>query len=184
MSPLDGRPLPAHRFEERKKKDKGNGKSRTWVFDYDGTITGAPDQLARVAQGLKKLGDYIIVLTGNPGNRDQLVSTLKDWDFPFDDFVQYQDDDTDGLARAQHLKQFKAWGAFDNRIDRAYTFAKVCPHMYVIVKTSSEDQDQAKKAQTKKAAKKAAKKLSRSAEHHAAYPPDDIDVPEGRTLEP
>jgi hypothetical protein len=141
--------LPAHRFEERKKQAKG---SRVWFFDFDGTITGAPDQMTRVASGLRTLGDTIIVLTGNASPRAALVKQLADYGFPYDELIQYQDDGTNGVDRAEYLKRFGAWGAFDNRIDRAPIFAEVCPHMYVIAAVADEAADT-----TKKAAKQAAK---------------------------
>lgn len=156
--------LPAHRFldrdvEERKQNDD---EPRTWVFDFDQTITTAPDQLARIAAGLKGLGDYIIVLTGNASPRADLVKQLAGYGFAFDDLVQYDDDGTDGISRAQHLKQFGAWGAFDNRVDRSYIFAKVCPHFYLVTKPTADDKDNAKAA--KKVAKQTAKALKRDAD--------------------
>lgn len=144
--------LPAHRFESRKKDD---GDQKVWLFDFDGTINGAPDQMARIATGLKALGDRVIVLTGNKSPRADLVKTITGYGFPFDELVQYDDDGTNGIGRAHFLKQFDAWGAFDNRIDRAYIFAKVCPHLYLIAKPLDDDANG-----TKKAAKKAAKDLS------------------------
>jgi hypothetical protein len=168
--------LPAHRFRDREDRKKGDGDGRVFVFDFDGTVTGAPDRLARIATGLKALGDHIIVLTGNDSPRADLVQRLNDYGFPFDDLVQYKDDGTDGISRAQHLKQFGAWGAFDNRVDRAVVLSEVCPHLYLIVGPTGEDHDNAKANHTKKAAKQAAKKLSRSEERSAAPPPPNLRV--------
>ena len=152
--------LPAHRFEERKKKNKGH----VWTFDYDGTITGAPDQLSRIAQGLKAQGDTIVVLTGNTMARKDLLKTLDDYGFPYDEVVQYHDDDSNGVARRHYLKQFDTWGAFDNRIDRAVIFAPVCPHLYLVVEPSKGDEQDAKEAGAKQAAKKTAKDIGLRAE--------------------
>ena len=154
--------LPAHRYEDRKK----DGKQRVWCFDFDGTITGAPKQVARIAQGLKKLGDTIVVLTGNQSPHNQLEQILNDFEFPFDALVQYHDDDSNGIARAEHLKQFGAWGAFDNRIDRAVIFAPICPHLYLIVEPTKEDKEDAQDGSAKKAAKDAAKKIGLRADDH------------------
>jgi hypothetical protein len=159
--------LPAHRFEQRKKDGKDKDKQRVWCCDYDGTITGAPKQMARIAQGLKALGDTVIVLTGNSSPRDDLVQILNDFGFPFDYLVQYHDDDSNGLARAHYLEQFGAWGAFDNRVDRAVIFAEVCPHLYLIAEPTKEDKADARDGDAKKAAKAAAKKIGlRAVDHH------------------
>lgn len=166
--------LPAHRWREDRKK--GDGDGQVWVADFDGTITGAPDQLARIATGLKALGDTIIVLTGNDSPRADLVQRLNDYGFPFDELVQYKDDGTDGISRAQHLKQFGAWGAFDNRVDRAVCFAEVCPHLYLIVAPTDKDHDNAKANHTKKQAKKAAKKINRAEQRGAPHPPPHLRV--------
>jgi hypothetical protein len=145
--------LPAHRFEDRKKND--DGPPYIHVFDYDETITGAPDQLARVATGLKALGDRVVIVTGNTSDRADIVKQLADFGFPFDDLIQYDDTASNGLRRAEILKQLNAWLGFDNRVDRSYTYAKICPHLYLIAKPTSENKDDAKGA--KKGAKKAVK---------------------------
>lgn len=169
--------LPAHRFRDREDRKKGDSDGRVWTFDFDGTITGAPDQLARIATGLKALGDRIVVLTGNDSPRSDLVQRLTDYGFPFDDLVQYKDDGTDGISREQHLKQFGAWGAFDNRVDRAFVLAKACPHFYYIGMPTDDDKSAAKQNDTKKAAKKAAKKIGLRAEQRgAAVPPPNLRV--------
>lgn len=147
--------LPAHRFEERKKKHKG----KVIVFDFDGTITGAPAFVSRIAKGLKQQGDTIVVLTGNVMARKDLLDTLDDFGFPYDEVVQYHDDDSNGVSRAEYLKRFNAWGAFDNRIDRAVIFAPICPHLYLVVEPSKDDEQAAQKADAKQDAKKTAKDI-------------------------
>lgn len=175
--------LPAHRFRDREERKKNDGQ-HVWTFDYDGTITGAPDQLARVAAGLKALGDHIVVLTGNDSPRADLVKQLNDYGFPFDDLVQYKDDGTDGISREEHLKQFGAWGAFDNRVDRAFILAKACPHFYFIGKPTPDDRDAVKANKTKKAAKKAAKKIGLRAElRGAANPPPNLRASDDTEVE-
>lgn len=156
--------LPAFRYRDRaeERKKTGNdvdGPPYTVVFDYDETITQAPDQLARIATGLKSLGDKIIVLTGNVSSAKELEGQLEQWGFPFDALVQYDDTGSNGIARAEHLKQFGAWLGIDNRIDRCYTYAKVCPHLYLVTKPTKEQKDDADgtKKQAKQDAKQAAK---------------------------
>lgn len=157
--------LPAFRYrdrEDRKKTDNdAAGPPYTVVFDFDETITQAPDQLARIATALKALGDTIIVLTGNESPAKELEARLEDYGFPFDALVQYHDEATNGIARAEHLKQFGAWLGIDNRIDRCYTYAKVCPHLYLVTKPSKEEKDDADgtKKQAKQDAKQAAKEI-------------------------
>lgn len=149
------RPLPAHRFETRAKQSK----PRTWTFDYDGTITGAPDQLSRIAVALKALGDRIVVITGNKSPRADLVKSLADYKFPFDDLIQYHDDGTNGIERAEYLSRLDAWGAFDNRVDRAIILAKVCPHLFLLAEPTDAEIQAAKTADAQKNAKQAVKSL-------------------------
>ena len=143
--------LPAHRFEARKKQ--GNGQ-RVWLYDYDGTLTHAPEQLTRIAIGLKALGDRNIVLTGNEEPRADLLKQLADWGFPCDELVQYHDEGTDGLDRAEYMKQLDAWAGFDNRVDRAVVFADICPVFFVVGRPVGERSPGAKQA-AKQAAKEA-----------------------------
>lgn len=147
--------LPAHRFEDRKKNDDDGPK--TFVVDFDETITAAPEQLARIATALHAIGDRIVVLTGNPSPRAILIERLAAYGFPFDDLIQYADDGSSGIARSEYLKQLDAWCAFDDRAGRAYTYAKVCPVLYLIAKPTSEDKQDATGA--KQDAKKATQKL-------------------------
>lgn len=163
--------LPAHRFRDREahdrvkanlrlvedRKKKGNGKGKVQVFDYDETITSAPKQISRIAQGLSKLGDHIVVLTGNAMPHKQLLQNLDDLEFPYDDVIQYDDSGSNGVARAQYLKQLDAWMAFDNRIDRAVIFAPICPTLYLVTEATDDDEQNADGA--KKDAKQAVKKL-------------------------
>ena len=158
--------LPAHRFEERKKKDK----HRVWTWDYDETITKSPDRCARIAKGLNKIGDHNVVVTGNQSSRDQLVKNLKDFDFPFDDLIQYEDDQTDGIRRLEVLEQLDAWGAFDDRAGRAPTLTQQCPHFFLSAEPSDEAKEKAKGA--KKAAKKATKGVRSETRSAAPAPPN------------
>ena len=150
--------LPAHRFrdrEERKKKDKGG---KVFVFDFDETITTAPKLMAHLAAALKANGDTIYILTGNDSPRDELISRLtNDYGFPFDDLIQYHDNQTDGIARAHYLKQLDAFCGVDNRIDRAGTYVQACPHLFLVSEPPKVAQEDAQGS--KKAAKKAVKKL-------------------------
>ncbi|MCU1490423.1 MAG: hypothetical protein JWM85_1828 [Acidimicrobiaceae bacterium] len=127
--------LPAHRFEHRKKQSNGQ---RLWLWDYDGTLTNAPEQLTRIALGLKALGDKNVVLTGNEEPRADLLKKLADWGFPCDELVQYHDEGSDGLDRAEYMKQLDAWAGFDNRVDRAVVFSEICPIFYVVGKPIGE----------------------------------------------
>jgi hypothetical protein len=159
--------LPAFRYRDRvaERKKTGNdadGPPFTISFDYDETITQAPAQLARIATGLKAQGDTIIVLTGNESPAKELEGQLEEWGFPFDALVQYHDEGTNGIARAEHLKAFGAWLGIDNRIDRCYTYAKVCPTLYLITKPTKEEKDDA--AGTKKTAKQDAKQAAKEAQ--------------------
>ena len=130
-------------LEERKKND--GKKTRVWIFDFDETITGPTKRLRRIAKALKKLGDTIIIVTGNTSPRDQLVDRLKnDYKFPFDDLIQYDDAETFGLRRADILTQLNAWGAFDDRASRSPTLSKVCPHFFVSAKPPKDAKDNAK----------------------------------------
>ena len=140
-----------------KKNDNKEDEQNVWTFDYDGTITSAPEQTARVATGLKAIGDEIVVLTGNKSPRADLVKALSGFGFPYDELLQYDDDGTNGIGRAEYLKHLGAWGAFDNRIDRAPIFAEVCPHFYLIAAPLDDNPNG-----TKKEAKKAIKDLKRS----------------------
>lgn len=177
--------LPAHRYEDRK---KGKGKRRVWTFDYDGTITGAPERLARIAQGLKDQGDKIVVLTGNQMARKDLLQALDDYKFPYDEVVQYEDNDSNGVARAEYLKQFGTWGGFDNRVDRAVLFAPICPHLYLVVEPTKQDKKDAQHADAKQDAKKVAKKVGLRAEQRGAprvppkYRPKNTVLPGARVL--
>ena len=150
--------LPAHRYIERAKK----AKSRVFTFDLDETITKAPKQLSYIAKALKDAGGTIIVVTGNQSKRSELEERLKDYGFPFDDLIQYEDDESDGLRRAAILEHLNAWCAFDDRAGRAVTYAKVCPHLFLSAEPSGEAEDNADGA--KKDAKKLAKGV-RSAPH-------------------
>src|SRR5262249_48391289 len=76
---------------------------------------------------------------------------------PFDDLIQYNDEDSSGIVRQKYLKELDAWLGIDNRIDRAPTYVKACPHLFVMAKPTDEDKDDAKGG--KKAAKKDAKKV-------------------------
>lgn len=158
--------LPAFRYRDRaeERKKTGNdvdGPPYTISFDYDETISNAPHQLARIATGLKSQGDTIIVLTGNTSPAKELEGQLEAWGFPFDALVQYDDSGSNGIARAEHLKQFGAWLGIDNRIDRCYVYAKVCPHLYLITKPTKDEKDAADG--TKKTAKKDAKQAAKEA---------------------
>lgn len=135
----------------------GAADSLVWTFDFDGTISAAPEQLSRIAKGLKDQGDKIVVLTGNPMPHKNLLKILDEYGFPYDEVIQYQDDESNGIVRAHYLKQFKTWGAFDNRIDRAVIFAPICPHLYLVVEATKEDKQNAKghKKEAKQTAKKA-----------------------------
>src|SRR6185312_17311931 len=118
--------LPAHRFRDREERkqlnDAGGDGPRVWTFDFDETITTAPRRMARLATAVRKLGDRVVVITGNQSPRDQLVKRLTDdYGFPFDDLIQYEDLGTDGVQRAHVLKQVDAWCGVDNRADRAVT---------------------------------------------------------------
>ena len=144
--------LPAHRFEERK---KNKGKGRVWTWDYDETITKSPDRCAAIATGLGRIGFRNVVVTGNQSPRDQLEKSLKDFDFPYDDLIQYQDDQSDGIRRLEILEQLDAWGAFDDRAGRAPTLVQQCPHFFLSAEPSDEAKEKGKGA--KKAAKKAVK---------------------------
>lgn len=134
--------LPAHRFEERK-KNKG---AHCWSFDFDESITKAPAQLSRIAAGLKAQGDRVVVVTGNDGTRKELEERLGGYGFPFDGLVQYEDDESDGLRRAAILERLDVWGAFDDRTGRSPTYAKICPHFFVVAEPTGEDEDAAKGA--------------------------------------
>lgn len=165
--------LPAHRFrdrapEERKKQSEGQ---RVWLYDYDGTLTHAPEQLTRIAVGLRALGDRNVVLTGSEKPRETLLKQLADWGFPYDELVQYHDEGTDGLDRAEYMKQFDAWAGFDNRVDRAVVFADVCPVFYVVGKPIGE-----RTPGTKQDAKQAAKEAKRSERRGSAPPPPNLRV--------
>ena len=166
---------------ERRAKDGKDDEpeSYVWVFDYDGTISSAPEQLSRIAVGLKALGDEIFVLTGNDSPRADLVKWISDFGFPYDELLQYEDNGTNGIGRAEYLKRLKAWGAFDNRIDRAPIFAKVCPHLYVIAEPLDDDPNG-----TKKEAKKAVKELKRSLRDRFHGAGRAAPYREERTLEP
>ena len=152
-------PLPAHRFERRKKM----ADARVIVFDLDETITKSPNELAYLAKLAHKDGCKIVVLTGNQSPRHELEDRLKDYGFPYDELVQYHDSESDGLIRAEYLRQFGAWLAFDNRIDRAPTYTKVCPHLFMVTGPTKAADDEAKG--TKKDAKKAAKDIGLRAEN-------------------
>lgn len=157
--------LPAFRYRDRgqrkKTGDDAAGPPYVVTFDYDETISNAPAQLARIATGLKSQGDTIIVLTGNEEPAKELEGRLEAWGFPFDALVQYHDEATNGIARAEHLKAFGAWCGFDNRIDRCYIYAKVCPHLYLVTKPTAEEKAHADG--TKKTAKKDAKQAAKEA---------------------
>lgn len=151
--------LPAHRFrgrhlalvEDRKKNDGGQ---KVWTFDFDETITTAPKRCARMATAFRAIGDKVVVITGNQSPRSELVKRLTDdYEFPFDDLIQYHDLGTDGVQRAHVLEQVDAWCGIDNRADRAYTYAKVCPHFYLIAKPPGDDKDDASKKQAKQVVK-------------------------------
>jgi hypothetical protein len=134
--------LPAHRFldrdaEGRKKGGKG-GPPYVWAADFDETISKAPDQLARIAQGLKGLGDTIIVITGNESPRQVLEERLAGYGFPYDGLIQYEDDESDGLRRVAILEEIDAWCAFDDRVGRAVTYVPVCPHLFLSAEPSRE----------------------------------------------
>lgn len=147
--------LPAHRYVERRKKADD---TPTVVYDFDETITKAPDELSKMAKALQAAGNRIIVLTGNQSPHHELEDRLKDYGFPYDDLVQYHDSQSDGLVRAEYLKQFGGvWLAVDNRIDRAPTYAKVCPHLFVVAEPPKVAKSDAKG--NKKDAKAAAKSL-------------------------
>jgi hypothetical protein len=141
---------------ERRKKSK----RRVVTFDFDETITKAPKQLSHVAKALKDAGDTIIIVTGNQSKRSELEERLKDYGFPFDDLIQYEDDESDGLRRAAILEHLNAWLAFDDRAGRAVTYAKVCPHLFLSAEPSGEAEDNADGA--KKAAKQDVKDGKRS----------------------
>lgn len=146
--------LPAHRYldrEERKKKDKGG---KVWVFDFDETITKAPDQCARIAKALRALDDTVIVVTGNQSSRNDLKKRLDGYGFEYDDLIQYQDDQTDGLNRAAILKQLDAFCGFDDRAGRGYTLAKACPHFFLVAKPPKRAEDNADGFKAKKATKR------------------------------
>lgn len=164
--------LPAHRFSEDRKK--GGAGAKVWTFDFDETITTAPKRLARLATALRKLGDRVVVITGNQSPRDELVKRLEDYGFPFDDLIQYEDLGTDGVQRSHVLEQVDAWCGIDNRADRAYTYAKVCPHLYLIAKPPDDDTDDASKKKAKKVVKQQTRSEERSEERSAAPPPPNL----------
>ena len=141
-------PTPLGRIqEERKKGANAQGAQKVWTWDFDETITTAPERMARIATALKAMGDRIVVVTGNRAPREQLVDRLtNDYGFPFDDLIQYEDENTDGIRRAAVLKELGAWGAFDNRMDRGYTYAKVCPHLFLLAKPNEDEKTDAKGA--------------------------------------
>jgi hypothetical protein len=138
--------LPAHRYRDRVEERKQNDRGHTWAFDFDETITKAPKQLARIANGLKALGDTVVVVTGNEASRKELEQRLKGFGFPFDGLIQYEDDETDGLRRAAILKQLNAWGAFDDRTGRSPMYAQICPHFFLVAEPSEENEEAAKGA--------------------------------------
>ena len=156
--------LPAHRYLDRaEERAKGGDDPKVWTFDFDENITTAPKRLARIAAALKAMGDRIVVVTGNQAPREELVDRLtNDYGFPFDDLIQYEDDQTDGMRRAAILKELDAWGAFDNRMDRGYTYAKVCPHFFLLAKPNKDAEANTKgaKQDAKSAVKNAVKGVS------------------------
>lgn len=143
--------------DEQRKKNPGG---RVWTFDFDETITTAPKRLSRIAAALRAMGDTVYVLTGNPSPRDDLLKRLDDYGFPYDDLIQYDDEGSSGVVRAAYLDKLKAWGAFDNRADRAVTYAEICPHLYLIAKPSKDAVDDGRGAN--KDAKKDVKKIKRA----------------------
>lgn len=144
--------LPAHRFLERRKKDAGD---RVVVVDFDETVTKAPEHVGFVLGALRAAGCKVIILTGNASPHNDLVQRLDDYGVPFDDLIQYHDEDSSGIVREKYLEQLGAWLGIDNRIDRAPTYVKACPHLFVVSKPTDEAKDDAKggKKQAKKAAK-------------------------------
>jgi hypothetical protein len=131
-------------------------KARVWTFDFDETITAAPKRLRRIAKAIQQIGDTIIVVTGNPSPRKQILDRLNnDYKFPFDDLVQYEDLESGGIRRADILKQVDAWGAFDDRAGRAPILVKVCPHFFTSAEPTKDVEDNAKGGN--KDAKKAVK---------------------------
>ena len=144
--------LPAHRFEYRKKK---KDDEKVVVVDFDETVTKAPEHIAFLLTALRAQGCKIIILTGNGGPRKDLKKRLDDYGVPFDDLIQYNDEDSSGLVREKYLKQLDAWLGIDNRIDRAPTYVKACPHLFVVAKPTDENKDDAKGV--KKVVKKDAK---------------------------
>lgn len=133
-------------------------KSRTFVVDYDGTITAAPDQLAVISVALRAQGHKVIVLTGNTSPRDDLLKQLSDYGFEHDGLIQYNDEESDGGVRARYLKRLDCWFGIDNRADRAVIFADVAPHAYIIAKPNKRDKNNAKDGLDKSGVKKDVKK--------------------------
>lgn len=156
--------FPAHRFRDRAERVEtrdGQGDGKTFVWDFDETITKCPDRMSHIAAALRAAGDRIVVVTGNTAPRERLVQRLEDYGFPFDDLIQYANDESEGLRRAALLEQLDAWCAFDDRAGRAYTYAKVCPHLFLVAKPSAEAEAAADGA--KSDAKNAVKVQVRSA---------------------
>jgi hypothetical protein len=151
--------------------------SKVWTFDYDETITAAPKRCRRIAQGLRALGDKIIVVTGNPSDRDKLIKALNDYKFPFDDLIQYNDEESFGLRRADILRELDAYGAFDDRAGRAVTLADVCPHFFVAAQPPKDAEDAADGG--KKDAKKVVKDAVRSERVSDRLPTWEAWVPSG-----
>ena len=137
-------PLPAHRFYRQLEHRDGQKDARTWVFDFDETITAAPKHASYLATLIRAHGDRVVVLTGNTSPRADLVQRLDGYDFPFDDLIQYHDEESFGLDRAHYLKQLDAYVGVDNRIDRAPVYAKVCPHLFLVAEPTKEAKDNAK----------------------------------------
>jgi hypothetical protein len=134
-------PLPAHRFEERKDlADHGGPGARTWAFDFDETITRSPRRMARLAIALKAIGDEVVIITGNDSKRTELEDRLEnDYGFPWDQLIQYSDEDSHGDQREAILKELGAWCAFDDRMARAPILTEACPHLFLSVKGNKED---------------------------------------------
>lgn len=149
--------LPAHRgpratdvadllaesdLEPRKKgKNKGDGK-KVWTFDFDETITRAPKRMAYLANALKAAGAEIWIITGNKAPRPDLEKRLADYGVEYDGLIQYDDEGSHGEQRMKVLKELNAWCAIDDRMGRAPTLTKACPHLFLAVKGDKEDKEQ------------------------------------------
>ena len=96
--------------------------------------------MARIATALKAMGDEIIIVTGNDSERSELEEWIEvEYGFPYDQLIQYSDEDSHGVQREAILEELNAWCAFDDRVARSPTLTKACPHLFLVVKGDDED---------------------------------------------